>query len=137
MMRSRRPEIRRGAVLAECGIVYPLAMMLLLGTIVIGMGVFRYQQVAYLAKQGSRWASVHGATYQSEQGKAAPTSSDVLAYVKTRATGLNPALLTCPTFTMTTGTGATATVTISYQWTPEMYAATATLKSTSVATITY
>lgn len=137
MARKRRTGLRRGIVLAECAVVYPLTMFLLLGIVVTGLGVFRYQQVASLAKQGARWAAVRGEKYQSEQVKSAPTSADVLAYVKTRAAGLDPGLLTCTTFAMTKGTGATVTVTLSYRWTPEVFTSAVTLKSTSVATVTY
>ena len=137
MMRKRRTGWRRGTVLAECAVVYPLTIFLLLGIVVTGLGVFRYQQVASLAKQGARWAAVRGEKYQSEQGKSAPTGPEVLAYVKTRSAGLDLKLLTCTTFTLTKGTAATATVTLSYQWTPEVFTSPVTLKSTSVATVTY
>ena len=76
MIPKRKHRRRRGAVMVECSLVYSAALLLSLGTISIGLGIFRYQQIAYLAREGARWAAVHGSTYQSEQGQAAPTSAD-------------------------------------------------------------
>jgi hypothetical protein len=136
-MRVRGPgyRARRGITAAECGIVYSVTLLLIMGTIIEGLGVFRYQQVSSLAREGARWASVRGATYQSEQSASAPTSSDVLNNVITpKAVGLDPSNLTC-TLTMT---ATTATVTLTYQWTPEAFGFSAVpLTSTSVMPITY
>lgn len=63
IIRRRR---RRGIHLVECALVYPLVLLVFIGMIVVGMGVFRYQQVAALAREGSRWASVRGWQYQSD-----------------------------------------------------------------------
>ncbi len=128
---------RRGVTLVECGLAYSAVMILCLGTIVLGLGVFRSQQLAWLARQGARWASVHGPTYQSEQGGAAATGPSVMTHVITpRMVALDPAALTC-TLTMTSNT---ATVTLSYRWVPEAFGSvfpTRTLTSTSAAPITY
>lgn len=56
---SSRPS--RGTNAVEAAIALPVAFLLILGTCVIGLGVFRYQQVASLAREGARYASVHGA----------------------------------------------------------------------------
>jgi Flp pilus assembly protein TadG len=135
MIRNHPPRRRRrGIVLLESGLVYSSAMMLILGTITIGLGIFRYQEMAWLAREGARWASVHGPTYQSEQSQAAPTSSTVMSNAITpRMAILTPANLTC-TLTMTSGV---ATVTLTYNWTPEVYLSPISLKSTSVVPISY
>ena len=128
------PKRRRGVNAAECGIVFSLALLLLMGTIIVGLGVFRYQQVAWLAREGARWAAVHGPTYQQETGSAAPTSDNVKTnVVVAKAVGLDPSALTV-TLQMTT---MIATVTVSYQWTPEGYFQPITLTSQSVLPITY
>jgi hypothetical protein len=102
---------RRGVTTAECGVVYSLTMLLIVGTIVEALGVFRYQQISVLAREGARWASVHGPTYQSENNAAAPTSQDVLNNVITpMMVGLDSSQLTC-TLTMTS---TMATATLSY-----------------------
>jgi Flp pilus assembly protein TadG len=126
---------RRGVTAAECGVVYALTLLLIVGTIIEGLGVFRYQQIALLAREGARWASVHGSTYQQEKNASAPTSQDVLDNVITpKMVGLDATQLTC-TLAMTS---TTASVTISYTWTPEGFFNTPmTLTSTSIMPITY
>lgn len=59
---------RPGTSLVEAAVVYPIVFMLMLGLLVGGMGVFRYQEVSHLAREGARWASVHGAQYHQDQG---------------------------------------------------------------------
>jgi hypothetical protein len=119
---------------AECGVVYSITMLLIMGTIIEGFGVFRYEQLSSLAREGARWASVHGATYQQEKTKAAPTSQDVYTNViAPKMIGLDPTKLTC-TLTMTANT---ATVTLTYLWIPEGLFNPITLTSTSVQPITY
>lgn len=121
--------------MAESAVVYAALMLLLLGMITVGLGVFRYQQIASLAREGARWAAVHGPTYQSEQGAAAPTSSDVMSNAITpKMVGLDPGSLTCTTFTMTSGK---VTLTLSYNWVPETFLSPVTLTSTAVTPISY
>jgi hypothetical protein len=52
----------------ESAVVYPVAFLLMLGVIVGGMGIFRYQEVSHLAREAARWASTHGAQYQRDVG---------------------------------------------------------------------
>ena len=40
------------------------------------MGVFRYQEVATLAREGARYASTHGYQYRKDAGQAIGTASD-------------------------------------------------------------
>jgi hypothetical protein len=132
---SFRASTRRGVTTAECGVVYSVTMLLIVGTIVEGFGVFRYQQLSLLAREGARWASVHGATYQQEKNQPASTSDDVLKNViSPMMVGLDPTQLTC-TLTMTS---TTATVSLTYSWTPEgFFNSPITLTSKSVMPITY
>jgi hypothetical protein len=126
---------RRGVTTAECGVVYSITLLLIVGTIIEGLGVFRYQQLSWLAREGARWASVRGATYQSENSASAPTSANVLTNVVTpMMVGLDSTQLTC-TLSMTS---TTASVTLTYNWVPEGFLTTPiTLTSTSVMPITY
>jgi Flp pilus assembly protein TadG len=95
-MLGRKPSRRRrGVHLVECALVFPIFMTLVVGMVVLGMAVFRYQQVAYLAREGARWASVRGAQYQRElnpYGKAglplAATAADIRDHVISRSTAL-------------------------------------------------
>src|SRR5438128_167603 len=68
---------RRGTVLVESAVVYVVLIVLVFGILVLGMTVFRYQQVAHAAREGARWASVHGSEYGKLPGKTAATEQDV------------------------------------------------------------
>src|SRR5262249_25117797 len=68
---------RRGTTAVEAAFVFPSFFLILFAILIGGMGVFRYQEVASLAREGSRWASVHGTQYASDTGKTAATASDV------------------------------------------------------------
>lgn len=82
MVRKQCRELRRGVTVVECAVIYPVTFLLLLGLVVGGMGVFRYQEVAALAREGARYASTHGAQYRKDAnlgtgtaGSSSPTSS--------------------------------------------------------------
>ncbi len=60
----------------KAAVVYPITIFLLLGTVVLGLGVFRYQQIQSLAREGARYASVHGPQYATDSGNAARDESD-------------------------------------------------------------
>jgi Flp pilus assembly protein TadG len=146
-----RPKSRRpGAVLVEAAIVYPVFLLLLVGTIVLGLGVFRYQQVAALAREGSRWASVHGGMYYQENGKKKTTDADIRdKAILPMASGLDSSQLNytvtwkdasqMPTYTDLYGNKVTntVTVTVTYAWNPEAYFGPKTLTSTSVMPMSY
>ena len=51
---------RRGAAAVEFAAVAPVLILLLFGTVVGGLGIFRYHQVATLAREAARYASVRG-----------------------------------------------------------------------------
>src|SRR5262249_61481133 len=111
MLRRHRHDQRRGAALVEAAIVYPVLWLLLIGMIVGGLGVFRYNQVASLAREGSRYASVRGAQYATETGQPAATdgpTGTISTYVKDKAAGLDTESLTVTT-TWNTSNGLTPT----------------------------
>ena len=150
-MLLRHPR-RAAATIVEFAVVGPLALLLLIGLIVGGLGVFRYQEVAFLAREGSRWASVHGSQYAKDTGKTAATPADVYQQaIAPKATSLNPSKLT---YAVTWNTGNaqyhtatvngqtvkvanTVTVTVTYQWLPEAFLGGITLSSTSVSVMSY
>jgi Flp pilus assembly protein TadG len=74
MLRRHR---RRGSALVESAMVYPVLFLLVLGIVILGISVFRYQQVAHIAREGSRWAAVHGARYSRETGLPKTTPQSV------------------------------------------------------------
>src|SRR5262249_40606723 len=129
----RQQHPRRGAALVEAAIAYPIMFVLTVGVIVIALGMFRYQQVAAVAREGARWASVHGGQYASETGNSMATSSTVYSTAMLPlAAGLLPSALNysvkwddsgeMPTYTSGGNTLTNhVTVTVKYSWTPEVF----------------
>src|SRR6266571_1672537 len=96
----RSSTVRHGATILEFAIVAPATFLLLLGLIVGGLGVFRYQEVAHLAREATRYASTHAGQYSTDgtpasTGVAAVSSNaDIQASVATKSVGLDPSKLT-------------------------------------------
>ena len=75
-MRLRSLQTMRGGTVAlESAVVYPVLFFLVLATFVGGMGIFQYQQDAYLAREAARYASTHGGEYQQENDSAIKAGS--------------------------------------------------------------
>jgi Flp pilus assembly protein TadG len=148
--RLTRPR-RSGFAATESVLVLPTLFFLILATVVGGYGIFRYQQIAMLAREGSRYASVHGGQYQQETGNTAATPQDVYNNaILPLATSLDLSQLSYSVtwntsnmpYTLNTDyenpTGNTVTVTVSYNWFPEVYlAGPITLSSTSTVPMSY
>jgi Flp pilus assembly protein TadG len=139
MIHPRSRRARRGGVILEFSLAFPIFIMLSLGTTVLGFGVSQFQLVATLAREGARWASVHGAEYQQTTGKQAASATDVYNQaILPRATGLLTSNLTYSVnWAPNNQPGGTVTVAINYQWVPSAYLGTVNLASTSVMTVEY
>jgi Flp pilus assembly protein TadG len=74
-----RKTARRGSVIVEAALIYPVLFLLILAIILLGLSVFRYQQVAHMSREASRWASVHGGAYAQENGTTPASAQDVFA----------------------------------------------------------
>jgi TadE-like protein len=62
-MFRRRPLPRnRGQALVEFALVFPIAVTVLFGIIVLGLWVFYQQQVTNVARESARWAAIHSST---------------------------------------------------------------------------
>lgn len=70
---NRRP----GAVAVETAVVLPLLLFVLLGLIVGGTCVFRYEQVAGQSREAARWASVRGGDYEKDTDRTPPTRQEI------------------------------------------------------------
>lgn len=152
-MRLRcKPRPRRAASMVEFAVVAQVTFLLLIGLLVGGLGMFRYQQVAYLAREASRWASVHGTQYATDTKNTAATAATVYSTViAPDATGLDLTQLTysvtwttsnAQTHTATVGgvqvtVANTVTVTVNYHWIPEAYLGGMTLTSSSTCVMSY
>jgi Flp pilus assembly protein TadG len=130
------PRRRRGATALECAAVYPVAILLLMGTCIMSLGVFRYQQLQFLAREGARYASVHGPTYASESGQPMASTSTVLTQVQGMAVILNGLNCTAVNYSSTT-MPCTVSVTLTYTWTPEKLFSPITWTVTSTMPVTY
>jgi Flp pilus assembly protein TadG len=115
--------------------VYPLTLLLMLGILDVGLAVFRQQQLTLLARDGARWASMQGPTYQSDMGVAGPTNDAV----KTRVLGkLRAGMVASKLVCRYTPTTATASVELTYPWSPGcgLFRAV-TLRARAVEPVTY
>jgi Flp pilus assembly protein TadG len=132
MIRRLSSQRRRGSLSVESVVTIPVLLTLILAILVGGYGVFRYQQIAMLAREGARYASVHGGQYQVETGNTAATPQDVynnaivpyavnldlsqLSYTVTWNSSNMP-------YSVNTDyeapTNNTVTVTVNYKWFPE------------------
>jgi hypothetical protein len=74
MLYRHHRQPRRGITLLEGAVVYPITFLLILGLIIGALGVFRYQEVAALARRGARYASTHGAQYRKDCQEAIGTA---------------------------------------------------------------
>jgi Flp pilus assembly protein TadG len=147
----RPASARKGATILEFAIVAPVTFLLILGLIVGGLGVFRYQEVSHLAREATRYASTHGGQYQQDGRPATTgvpavlTSTDMQTYVATKTVALDPNNLSInlsysapatiipnniPTYLNTDPTLVPpgqkvfqnyVTVTVTYTWMPEVY----------------
>lgn len=146
------PRRRRGAAMVEGAIVLSVALMLTLGVMILALGVYRYNQVASLARQAARYASVHGSQYAADTGNTMATQDSINKdFVQPRAFGMDTSQLTCtvnwddaselPIYLANPTTGQylrnRVKVTISYNWVPEAYLGSITLTSTSVIEMSY
>lgn len=115
LARTRVRSRRRGAALVEAAVVIPVFLLLVVGGVVLGLGLFRYQEVAHLARESARWASLQDASLRTN---AQQMKEQILANVLTpKAVGIQPKAITVAT----TSTAGSTTVTLSYAWTPEAY----------------
>src|SRR5438093_680953 len=90
-----RRQMRNGAILVECAVIYSAVFLIVLGIIFMSITVFRYQQVAQAAREGARWASVHGAVYSKELSKPATKPVDIYTNaIRPHTGGMNPAQVT-------------------------------------------
>jgi Flp pilus assembly protein TadG len=149
-MRIHNPSRRSGATAVEMALITPVFFLLLFGLFIGGLGIFRYNQVAHLAREGARHAVVKGQDYHREIHLPAATEQSIFENaVRPSSFTLDPARLTCtvtwdksnapktvnPDLSSTTNY---VIVTVTYQWIPENSVFPAiTLTSTSKMPMSY
>jgi Flp pilus assembly protein TadG len=152
---------RTGALALEAALVYPVLLLLILGLIIGGMGVFRYQQVHCQAREAARFASVRGSDWQKDADLDSPTKDEICTQaVVPLAAGMDTSKISIQIqwIDQTTGKAVdwdsasknprsltasndyvtnTVRVTITYQWSPNLYFGTLTLTSTCEVPMTF
>jgi Flp pilus assembly protein TadG len=130
----RRRAHQRGSTLVETALVTLAFLTTVFGLMSVSYLIFTYNSMAFLAQQGSRWASVRG----NNSGQPA-TSATVQAFVLTQAAGFNTQQLTIQTtWSPDENPGSTVTVAVTYNATPffgSFLPSTLTFKSTSALPI--
>jgi hypothetical protein len=120
----------------EVAIVLPLVMLLMIGLCVAELGAFRYQQIAALAHESARWASVHGQEYARQSKSSIATNQDIFdKVIKPKANGLDLNKLSHNV--QWNEEGNVVTVRIQYTWTPEAFFAPQQLTCTAISLATY
>lgn len=138
IIRRSRSAKRRGVSAVESAIVYPVTMLLLIGTIAVSLGNFRYQQLQSLAREGARYASVRGPNYvAANSGASLATAAEVQSYLLDGA-GASMSGVTCTNVTYSqTSDPCTVSVTVSYTWNPGAYFNPMTWTASSTMPVTY
>ncbi len=100
MQRLNRHGRRRGAVTLEAAIVIPIFLMIVLGMVDLGIGVFRQATLSQAARVAARKAAVHGQMAPSgwEGGTWGATAIDqnLTATGVAVVTAVKPLLASCP-----------------------------------------
>ena len=137
MTLRRKP--RTGTTAVEAAVIFPIFFLLLIGLLVFALGVSRYQEIASLAREGARWASVRGASYGYATGNTPATAKDVYDNAIVPNTVLvDPSQLNYSvTWNPDNQQNSLVTVTLSYNWLPEAFFGGITLSSTSSMPVSY
>ena len=116
--RPGRPYTEPGQTLVEFCICATLLLMLVFGIVDLGRGVYAYNTIAGAAREGVRYAIVHGANSGAPVG---PTANDatLTSVVQGFATGLQTTNLSVfSSWPNGIATGAVVNVTIAYTFQP-------------------
>jgi Flp pilus assembly protein TadG len=145
-MRRAENRKRRGATLVESVITLTVFLVLILGMIDLGLGLFRFIILTEAARQGARQAIVHGSNASSAQGTWGPTTYSqpatdtgaIAQAIKPYLTGLDPSQVTITVTWLDGGTseGNRVQVTVAYTYQPmTTFAISGTLPLSSSSTM--
>src|SRR5262245_9257239 len=109
-LRRRRFGSRAGNAIVESALCIPFLLVIFLGIMEFGMGVYTYNFVSYAAREGARYASSRGSLSYSPA-----TADDIRTRVRSQAAALDPSLVSVTTTWNPNNTpGNTVTVSVSY-----------------------
>jgi Flp pilus assembly protein TadG len=103
---------RRGTAMIEFAFVAPVLFMLTIGTIDVGRLVWSASMLHHMAREATRYASVHGA-----EANNPVDASDIETYVKNRLIGISGSEVTVSTtWTPNNSAGGTVNVQLDYTY---------------------
>jgi Flp pilus assembly protein TadG len=109
---SPRGNRRRGQAMVEFSLVFIIFLMLMVGLFELGRVVWIYTTVAHAARQGARYAMVHG-------NGGSPDDAALIASVKAQAVGLTDSVIqVTPTWEGGGIVGSFVSVRVSYAFVP-------------------
>jgi len=116
-----RPR-ERGSAIVESALVLLIFVMLFLALSDVARMIYAYNELPYLAREGARYAAVHG----SNSSSGALNCGQVITHLKSMAAGLDPTQLTISVNGQTSASSSTAlgaapgstTVIVSYNLNP-------------------
>lgn len=120
---------RSAATTVEAAIILPALLFFVFGLLIVGLGVFRYNEVAHAAREAARFACVHGNQYALANASAiaagtlpAVDEAYLTSKAKANLAGLDPTKVTVAV-TMTViqpgATSSTSTETVDWNNTTE------------------
>lgn len=128
----------RGQAYLEFALIAPALLLLLFSIMWLSLAVYSYNYISYGAREGSRYAAVHG----TDSKQPVTNASTVATFVQNDMVGLDPSKLTVSTTWTPTATpgqpGGTVKVEVQYQLQfsiPFISSVTLPLSSTSTMTI--
>ena len=102
---------QRGSAIVEFTLVALLFFSLVFGLVEFGRALFAYSTIASAAREGVRYATVHGS-----ESKQPATAEDISSYVRTKAVGLHDVVVAV-TWLPTNTPGSTVRVQVRYTFT--------------------
>jgi len=102
---------QRGSAIVEFTLVALMFFTLVFGLVEFGRALFAYSTIASAAREGVRYATVHGS-----ESKHPATADDISAYVRTKAVGLHNVVVAVM-WLPTNAPGSTVRVQVRYTFT--------------------
>jgi Flp pilus assembly protein TadG len=114
MLFRRRPAWSSGQSFTEFGLLALPTLILLFGIVTLGIAIYSYSAVCDAAREGVRYAIVHGATSPSPA-----SASDIQTFVLSQVNGLSTGALTiAPSWTPDNKPGSVVKVQVTYNFKP-------------------